>query len=406
MIVGGTDGSGTRGAVTFLLSSGVLMLNDAGGAGDCQYDVHGKELHSAGWPPVVQRVLKESHAADYDPAADLSDRTRRETEAALRTMAARFRKRVEREAGLSGNKGGGGFTRWGFKAPVTMYMVPFWAEVFPGATFLHVVRDGRDMSFHWLQSPVRRYWPHLFPTAFAALPRGEQHEKGLIPERGSYIGRAYLYDEKGQRGGLNMRPHFRIAELWAEANLQTEAAGRRLARAPTKGSSSSSSSSSSTPPAIRFLTVRSEDFVTTRERYFGASTALLQAVSLRPIGAAAPPGGGGGGGMSVRDMCCLVASHWAAEQNSKGWAKNVQNYGKWRGAVKAHGGEASAGDPSSLYGGILARAGPALAHFGYTGAAAAAAAAWNYSAVGAVDCAAALAEPCPAPLNVHKQKCM
>jgi len=49
LIVGGTDGSGTRGVVALLLSSGVLMLSDAGGAdGGCQYDVHGKELHPQG----------------------------------------------------------------------------------------------------------------------------------------------------------------------------------------------------------------------------------------------------------------------------------------------------------------------------------------------------------------------
>jgi hypothetical protein len=26
------------------------------------------------------------------------------------------------------------------KAPVTMYLLPFWAELFPGATYIHVVR--------------------------------------------------------------------------------------------------------------------------------------------------------------------------------------------------------------------------------------------------------------------------
>lgn len=49
IIVGGTDGSGTRGVVALLLSSGVSMLSDGeGGDGGCQYDVHGKELHHQG----------------------------------------------------------------------------------------------------------------------------------------------------------------------------------------------------------------------------------------------------------------------------------------------------------------------------------------------------------------------
>lgn len=378
VIVGGTDGSGTRGAVTFLLSSGVLMLNDAGGAGDCQYDVHGKELHPSGWPPVVQRVLGDAHSADYDPQIDLSAAVYRETLSALRSMAQKFRKRVARELSARG-EGQRSMIRWGFKAPVTMFMVPFWAEVFPGATFLHVVRDGRDMTFHWLQSPVRRYWRHIFPEQFRLLPLAEQQERSLIPERGSYIGRAYLYDEKGQRGGLNKRPHFRIAELWSESNMQVEAAGRRLA-ARTQDKE----------PKIKFLTVRSEDFVTTRDRYFGVSTALMRTIQIDSHQ------------MSDHAMCCLVLSHWKAEQQSSGWAKHIQNYGKWKGAVNAYGGEESAGEHSSLYGGILKRSRKALEYFGYIGQKVST---WNYSDVGGIDCSAFMSLTCR-PEHAHKQKCM
>ena len=49
--------------------------------------------------------------------------------------------KVAREVEKSAHHGKGGAAkkRWGFKAPVTMYMLPFWAEVFPGATYIHVV---------------------------------------------------------------------------------------------------------------------------------------------------------------------------------------------------------------------------------------------------------------------------
>ena len=56
------------------------------------------------------------------------------------------------------------------------------------------MRDGRDMAFHWLQSPVKRYWPHLFPKTMAHLPKRLQAENQLVPSAGSYEGRAYLYD--------------------------------------------------------------------------------------------------------------------------------------------------------------------------------------------------------------------
>src|SRR5262245_36711314 len=35
---------------------------------------------------------------------------------------------------------------WGFKNPRTMLLLPFLNEMFPGMKFIHVVRDGRDIS--------------------------------------------------------------------------------------------------------------------------------------------------------------------------------------------------------------------------------------------------------------------
>lgn len=35
---------------------------------------------------------------------------------------------------------------WGFKNPRSMLILPFYAEMFPGMKFIHVVRDGRDVT--------------------------------------------------------------------------------------------------------------------------------------------------------------------------------------------------------------------------------------------------------------------
>lgn len=387
VIVGGTDGSGTRGAVALLLSLGVLMLSDGGGAdGGCQYDVHGKELHPSGWPPLVQRVLASSHAANYR-LENLPVDVRRDTVAALQKMGRAFRTRVATERRRPENKNA---VRWGFKAPVSVYLLPFWAAVFPNATFVHVVRDGRDVAFHWLQSPVKRYWPHLFPDELRALAPAARAETRLVPPAGSYVGRAYVFD---QPAPLNAAAHFRAAELWQATNLQAQAAGARLAAFSGGGAASASSRSR----LEAFTTVRSEDFVTTNARYFEASAALRAAV--RPD-------------LTDRALCCVVAHHWQAEQASPGWRKNVANYGKWRGAVAAHGGPGG-----GLYAGLLRRAGAGLARFGYLSDEAEAAGElaasgelaarprWDYGAAGAVDCAAVLAAPCPAA-GPHKQKCL
>jgi hypothetical protein len=37
--------------------------------------------------------------------------------------------------------------KYGFKAPVAMTLVPWWAYLIPDFKFLHVVRDGRDIAF-------------------------------------------------------------------------------------------------------------------------------------------------------------------------------------------------------------------------------------------------------------------
>lgn len=38
-------------------------------------------------------------------------------------------------------------TPWGFKNPRSMFLLPFYHELFPAMKFIHVIRDGRDMCF-------------------------------------------------------------------------------------------------------------------------------------------------------------------------------------------------------------------------------------------------------------------
>ena len=51
LLVGGSDGSGTRSFVDLLLSLGVAMSVDDAGT----MDVHGWEMEG-GWPPIVKQV--------------------------------------------------------------------------------------------------------------------------------------------------------------------------------------------------------------------------------------------------------------------------------------------------------------------------------------------------------------
>ncbi len=46
-----------------------------------------------------------------------------------------------------------GKQRWGDKTPQYVSRIPTLAEVFPGARFIHIIRDGRDVALSWLRRP-------------------------------------------------------------------------------------------------------------------------------------------------------------------------------------------------------------------------------------------------------------
>jgi len=66
---------------------------------------------------------------------------------------------------------GGVKASWGFKAPISMLTIPVFAHALAqrgqGLRVLHVLRDGRDLSFSGNQSPVQKLWHPLHPTTSA-----------------------------------------------------------------------------------------------------------------------------------------------------------------------------------------------------------------------------------------------
>jgi Sulfotransferase family len=47
--------------------------------------------------------------------------------------------------------------RWGWKAPRSVYLLPFLHAQFPQLKFIHVLRDGRDMAFSKNQNQLRKH---------------------------------------------------------------------------------------------------------------------------------------------------------------------------------------------------------------------------------------------------------
>jgi hypothetical protein len=180
LVVGGSDGSGTRSVVALLEKLGVFMIVDDRGTND----VHAEEM--GGWPPVVKPVLSAMHSANFDLAA-VPRNVKEGTIAkmtrfldSMRRQGSAGGKRLKdaadaaEEAAVASGSNNGDSTRprkagaafvargvaYGYKAPVSMLLVPFLALAYQREAFkfLHVVRDGRDIAFSGNQSPVNKFY--------------------------------------------------------------------------------------------------------------------------------------------------------------------------------------------------------------------------------------------------------
>lgn len=63
---------------------------------------------------------------------------------------------------------------WGFKNPRTMLLLPFLNEIFPAMRFVHVIRDGRDISLGNQFVPNNPYVDAFLEADESALPADEK----------------------------------------------------------------------------------------------------------------------------------------------------------------------------------------------------------------------------------------
>lgn len=59
---------------------------------------------------------------------------------------------------------------WGWKNPRTMWLIPFLTMVFPGARFIHLVRDGRDMALSSNQTLLHKHGSLLLGEKYSNDP--------------------------------------------------------------------------------------------------------------------------------------------------------------------------------------------------------------------------------------------
>jgi hypothetical protein len=157
LIVGGSDGSGTRAFAYVLEQLDVPMVVDDRGT----MDVHAKEMFNGqGWPPLVSKLLDATHSATYnveDLPASLQTLAFEELGKLLQELQRRGISRYNAAARPMSSA-----VSWGFKAPVSMLLLPLFRKHFPAIKLIHIVRDGRDVALSENHSPVEKFYDAYF----------------------------------------------------------------------------------------------------------------------------------------------------------------------------------------------------------------------------------------------------
>ena len=165
LIVGGSDGSGTRAFVDTLGRLGVPMLVDDSGT----MDVHASTLFDGkGWPSLVELVMNNTRSANYefeDLPASVQEKARSELEKLKDEYDGRATELLAKKKLTLGDKRASEKVKYGFKAPISMLMLPLLLEVYGSVRFLHVVRDGRDVALSKNQSPVKKFYDVYYEDA-------------------------------------------------------------------------------------------------------------------------------------------------------------------------------------------------------------------------------------------------
>ncbi|GAX18986.1 hypothetical protein FisN_8Hh207 [Fistulifera solaris] len=164
LIIGGSDGSGTRAFVDVLGHLHVPMLVDD----KATLDIHAPCFyHGDGWPHLVNRVMNETHSARYefsDLSPSVQDELHEQMRICFREHYAPRALRLLMEAHKKGKELPHRI-RYGFKAPVSMLLLPVLLETFENIKFLHVIRDGRDIALSSNTSPVDKFYRTFYPNA-------------------------------------------------------------------------------------------------------------------------------------------------------------------------------------------------------------------------------------------------
>jgi hypothetical protein len=287
LVVGGTDGSGTRRVVQILAELGVTMISEDPET----YDIHADLVK--GWPEVVNPVVRATQSLDYQPK-DLPGSVQAKARADVAAIVGQVKKDSVKPQSFKLAVGGvlphpEGVTtkavKYGFKAPVAMTLTPLFAEASPHFKLVHVLRDGRDIAFSANQGPVSKFFTTMY---------GGKHN--------------------------TMPPPVKGIKLWSDWNAQVHKWSMRYAQQLQ----TQEKESSGVTRSFGYFAVHSEDLV-------NPSTAVRYA-AIRHLAAFV------GSSLSPQQLCCLalkesdfMGSHdrTPIDKRAKTATTVTKRYGKW-----------------------------------------------------------------------------
>lgn len=146
VVIGATGGSGTRALRAVLMLYGAYMGEHVSSAGDA-WDF------SVFYDLWIDATLRHTRSLNYR-LDDLPAEVREPALARLRESVSAYCGRFDTGRGP-----------WGFKGPRSMYALPYLHRLLPGMTFLHLIRDGRDMAISRNHGQVRKHYAAVFGEA-------------------------------------------------------------------------------------------------------------------------------------------------------------------------------------------------------------------------------------------------
>ena len=122
---------------------------------------------------------------------------------------------------------------WGWKLSETVYVLPLIDFLFPGARYVHIIRDGRDVAFSNHVPPVEAFWQKVYVNAV-----GVRRWRGLLFGAMGQIGYRFdssLYNaqhwvnsvELGRRYGAMLRERY-LEVRYEDLCRDFDTEGRRL----------------------------------------------------------------------------------------------------------------------------------------------------------------------------------